>query len=236
VSRRRLPALLLLLAACAAPPAPPAAPAARDHVLVLLRSGPAAAGMPAEERQRLQAEHMQNIGRMAEARTLLMAGPFGRDHADPTLRGLYVFDVADTDAAHALAASDPAVSAGVLAFEAHVLSTAADLRALIARDLADEQARHAAGNTDVAAGMRAWVLVLGHDARRAGPALDAHPATRLAGRFRGDWEGRSLHVQDAADPAAARAQLDALPEPPGTVELLPWFGSANLGLPAPAAR
>lgn len=82
----------------------------RQYVLVILKTGPA---KPAEaERQKLMAGHMENIGRMADEGTLVMAGPFLKN--DFAYRGLYIFAVKTVDEARALTETDPAVKAGVL--------------------------------------------------------------------------------------------------------------------------
>jgi uncharacterized protein YciI len=232
--------LLVLLAACSAP-APAAAPGAPDAlpahaapgnipphgaVLVFLRSGEAAATLSPERRQEVQAAHMANIGRLAQAGQIAIAGPMGRDNPDPNVRGLFVFDVPGVAEAEALTRTDPAVQAGVLRLDAHPLVLTADLHALNARDLADEAARQAEGRSFLE-GMRTYVLAIAHDAARAGPALDAGGATCLAARFGGEWTGRAFYVLDAPDLATGRALLQAAGDV-GPVDLYPWFGSANV--------
>ncbi|MBM3986196.1 MAG: hypothetical protein FJ296_11010 [Planctomycetes bacterium] len=226
-----LRSLLALLAACTAPGAlpPHAAPAdlpPHGAVLVFLRSGEAAASMSPEQRQEVQAAHMANIGRLAQAGQIAIAGPMGRDNPDPSVRGLFVFDVPGVAEAEALTRTDPAVQADVLRLEAHPLQLTADLRALNARDLADEAARQAEGRSFLE-GMRTYVLAIAHDAARAGPALDASPTTCLAARFGGEWSGRAFYVLDAPDLAAGRALLQPAGDL-GPVDLYPWFGSANV--------
>jgi|SRR5689334_6090445 len=66
------------------------------------------------ETEALQKAHLANIGRLAELKKLVVAGPFGDDG---TLRGIFVFRVASLDEARALAATDPAVKAGRLALQ-----------------------------------------------------------------------------------------------------------------------
>jgi uncharacterized protein YciI len=57
---------------------------------------------------------MKNIGAMADAGKLVMAGPFF-DNGD--LRGLYFFNVESLEEAEALTNSDPAIQAGSLEME-----------------------------------------------------------------------------------------------------------------------
>jgi uncharacterized protein YciI len=64
----------------------------------------------------LQKAHLANIGRLAEMKKLVVAGPFGDNGA---LRGIFVFKVASLDEARALTETDPAVQAGRLAIELH---------------------------------------------------------------------------------------------------------------------
>lgn len=82
----------------------------KKYVLVLLKTGPAKIDhKPTVDS--LFAGHMANIGRMAEAKQLVLAGPIGRQEK---YRGLYIFQVPDVVAAAALCQSDPAVAAGLL--------------------------------------------------------------------------------------------------------------------------
>lgn len=67
-----------------------------------------------EERNRLVGLHLENIGKLAESRKLLLAGPFF-DNGD--IRGIYIFDVDTLEKARELTETDPAVKAGVFEFE-----------------------------------------------------------------------------------------------------------------------
>ena len=58
--------------------------------------------------------HLENIGRLADAGRLVVAGPFF-DDAD--IRGIYIFDVDTLEKARELVETDPAVKAGVFEFE-----------------------------------------------------------------------------------------------------------------------
>ena len=98
----------------------------RPYVLALLKRGPKR-DQPAEEAERLQKAHLQNIDRLAKAKKLVLAGPF-LDEGD--VRGLYVFDVATIAEAEQLVASDPAIGAGRLVMELHPWYGSASLREL----------------------------------------------------------------------------------------------------------
>jgi uncharacterized protein YciI len=68
------------------------------------------------ETEAIQKAHLANIGRLAEMKKLVVAGPFGDDG---TLRGIFVFRVASLEEARSLAETDPAVKAGRLALQIH---------------------------------------------------------------------------------------------------------------------
>ena len=66
--------------------------------------------------EEIQKAHLANIGKLAEMKKLVAAGPFG-DNGQ--LRGIFVFRVASLEEAKVLTATDPAVQAGRLAMEIH---------------------------------------------------------------------------------------------------------------------
>jgi uncharacterized protein YciI len=68
------------------------------------------------ENAAIQKAHLANIGKLAEMKKLVVAGPFGDDG---TLRGIFVFRVDSLDEARSLALTDPAVQAGRLALQIH---------------------------------------------------------------------------------------------------------------------
>lgn len=118
-------------AAAADPASPPATPAfdaalaqrtgadergMRRYVLVILKTGPTR--MPdGEARDAMFAGHMANIGRLAKAGKLALAGPFMQDPAG--WRGLFVFAVEDIEEAKALVATDPVIVHGEMVAEYH---------------------------------------------------------------------------------------------------------------------
>lgn len=126
-------ALCSLLLACATTPTAPTAPTAgydgalaqrlgadergmRPYVLVILKTGPAT-GLSDGERTRLFNGHMANINRLAEEGRLVVAGPLGPNERQ--YRGIFIFTVSSVEEAAALVATDPAVEAGVFAYEAY---------------------------------------------------------------------------------------------------------------------
>lgn len=87
----------------------------KKYVIAFLKSGPVKIE-DAAKRAELQREHLKNIMRLAEAGTLILAGPF-LDAQE--IRGIYLFNVETVDEARILAETDPAVIAGTLVLELH---------------------------------------------------------------------------------------------------------------------
>jgi len=87
----------------------------RQYVIAFLKKGPNQ-DQSEEEVKRLQRAHMDNIGKLAEQRKLVVAGPF---MDDTDLRGIYIFDVKTVEEAEALTKTDPAIKAGRLVMELH---------------------------------------------------------------------------------------------------------------------
>jgi len=84
------------------------------YVMAILKAGPNQDQTP-EEAAKLQQAHMDNIGRMAKAGDLVVAGPFAKNELG--FRGIYVFNVKTIEEAKSLTESDPAIQAGRLAME-----------------------------------------------------------------------------------------------------------------------
>ena len=85
----------------------------RTYALVMLTTGPAT-DLEKETRDSLFRGHMQNINRLAEEGSLVLAGPFTKHEK---YRGMFIFKVDDAEAAEALVLSDPAVAGGALGYE-----------------------------------------------------------------------------------------------------------------------
>ena len=87
----------------------------RKYVMAFLKKGP---NRPTdkEEAAKLQAAHMENIGRLAKEGKLALAGPF-LDNGE--LRGIYIFNVETIEEAKTLTETDPAIQAGSLVMELH---------------------------------------------------------------------------------------------------------------------
>lgn len=87
----------------------------KRYVIAFLKRGPNQ-NQDSLEVQRLQRAHLDNIGRLAKERKLVVAGPF-MDNTD--LRGIYIFDVETVEEARELTKTDPAIKAGRLVMELH---------------------------------------------------------------------------------------------------------------------
>ena len=88
----------------------------RQYVLVILKTGPRR--MPdGEARKAMFAGHFANIGRLAKAGKLALAGPF--EDSKDGWRGLFVFAVDGVDEAKKLAETDPVIVNGEMVAEYH---------------------------------------------------------------------------------------------------------------------
>lgn len=87
----------------------------KTYVMAFLKSGPNPSRDSAEA-VRLQRAHLDNINRMAEEGTLVMAGPF-LDGGE--VRGIYIFNVGTVEEARALTETDPLIQSGGLVMELH---------------------------------------------------------------------------------------------------------------------
>ncbi|NNC85966.1 MAG: hypothetical protein HKO56_01915 [Bacteroidia bacterium] len=85
----------------------------KKYVIAFLKRGPNRS-QDSVTRAELQKGHMENIGRLADERILVLAGPF---FGDDDLRGIYIFDVQTIEEAEALTNTDPAIQQGSLIME-----------------------------------------------------------------------------------------------------------------------
>lgn len=87
----------------------------KQYVIAYLKRGPKRDQDSATAAE-LQKKHLENIVRMADEGTLVVAGPF---MDDTDVRGIYIFNVATVEEAKALTETDPAIQAGRLEMELH---------------------------------------------------------------------------------------------------------------------
>lgn len=203
-------------------------PRENPYVLAILKKGPTADQRTTEERTAIQAAHMANIHRLADEGVLLVAGPFGQPNPDPTRRGVFIFDVAEIARAKELTESDPAVKAGVLAFDLYPLSTRADLHVAQAADrkwIAETKAAGKDPNLDFPMHTYTFAMLRGDKARHAIEALPDSSRVVFVG---GLGANSCLAVLDAPDAQQAERALAPAREQLGQLDLTPWWASASL--------
>jgi uncharacterized protein YciI len=88
----------------------------KSYVFVLLKTGPKTE-IPKDDRSKMFAGHMTNLGRLAAEGKLVVAGPMVKN--DRHYEGIFIFNVKTVKEAEALLATDPAVAGGALGFEAY---------------------------------------------------------------------------------------------------------------------
>lgn len=87
----------------------------RSYVFVLLKSGPTP--MPAgPERDAMFKAHLANITRLADAGTLVLAGPYDGVEG---WRGMFILAVGDIEEARRHVATDPVIANGEMVAEYH---------------------------------------------------------------------------------------------------------------------
>jgi len=228
----------LVLAACssapAARPAPASAPtpsvaAESGYTLVLIRTGPKSGQLSAEENQRAFAGHFENMGRLARAGQLVLAGPYGEERHAPDLRGIFVLDTSERAQAEAWASTDPTTQAGVFRLEFHDLATAAALRRALAEDLAWHDRQVADGRTPAPGeNGRGYVLLTAENGDLAWRELAPLCSTDGGVLFLAHIDGsRALALLDAENAAEARERFAPQLEQLGACTLDDWFGSAQ---------
>lgn len=206
------------------------APARPGYTLVLIKTGPRSGQLSKEENARAFAGHFANMERLANARQLLVAGPYGERRHDPDLRGLFVLASARRDEARAWAETDPTTQAGVFVLEYHELETPAPLAAALERDLAWRAQQVSGGKTpEPGEGARPYVLLTaehGDLAERELGALQTNAGgVLLLARLDGT---RAFALLDATDSAGARERFGPQLEHLGAHELDEWFASEQL--------
>ncbi|HXK50861.1 MAG TPA: YciI family protein [Clostridiales bacterium] len=109
----------------------------RKYVMAFLKRGTNRPADP-DKANELQRAHLDNIGKMAEAGKLVIAGPF-LDNGD--LRGIYIFNVISIEEAEELTKTDPAIIYGSLIMELKEWYGSAALMAVndIHKEIAEEE-------------------------------------------------------------------------------------------------
>ncbi|AUC88691.1 hypothetical protein CW735_11280 [Alteromonas sp. MB-3u-76] len=86
----------------------------KSFIFVILKTGTNNA-KDEEKKKKAFAGHLKNINRLVDEKTLIVAGPFGKNDND--FRGLFILDVATIREANALLQTDPAIKEEYLSAE-----------------------------------------------------------------------------------------------------------------------
>ncbi|MBL8761755.1 MAG: hypothetical protein JNL50_10675 [Phycisphaerae bacterium] len=200
-----LAALLLSLAACAT-----RGHADADYVFTYLKTGPSSAANTPAQKQEIFKGHMANMKRLADERKLIIAGPYAKP-ADPTWRGLFIFDTPSIDVARTLVATDPGVVAGEFVAECIPLRATSRLREFADIFKAEDAKRSAAPRDPTEPPpIRAYVIVTARDAAMTENALKSAGLAGAViwwGRFAERTSAGGVYVIDAKEPGDVRAKL-----------------------------
>jgi uncharacterized protein YciI len=221
--------VFVLVPACAAPPRP----APHSYVLAVLRTGPRADPLPADEQRTVFAGHFENMERLATEGKLLLAGPFGSDRSDPARRGLFVLATADRATAERWAGTDPGVQAGVFESAFYSLQVLFDVRSVHAADLMRRETAQREGRTPKPGdGARGYALLTVDDAKKAAVLVGA-PFVVAEARLDG---AAALIWIDAPNAQAARELLQPFLAKLGAHQVEDWFGTDRLAALSPTRR
>jgi uncharacterized protein YciI len=199
---------------------------ARAYTLVFLKTGPLDDKLSKEEKGPLFAGHMSNMQRLANERHLLVAGPYGKNRHDKTLRGIFVLDTDDRGQAKAWAETDPTAKAGVFVLEYHELRTDAPLLAALERDLDRTAKAQAEGKPlNLGEGARSYVLLTAEHGDLARRELADLVAAKRVYLLADLDTTRAFGILDAKDLAAAQELLGGRADKLGSHTLDEWFAS-----------
>lgn len=222
--------LLALLIAAAA--VLPLAAEPKTYTLVYLKTGPKSGQLPEAESRTAFEGHFANMNRLAEERKLMVAGPFGDQHHDVDLRGLFVLDTARREEAQAWAGTDPTTQAGVFVLDYHRLTTEAGLAAALERHFAREaKAKQEGRQLELHETMRGYVWLVAQDrekARRELAPLVADKKVFLLGDLD---DSQLLALLDAEKAADAKERFGAVLDRLGAYQLDEWYGTNELAKP-----
>ena len=200
---------------------------APSYAWVWLHAGGTEETIGEAEAQAAQAGHFANMARLAEQGELLVAGPLWPPRGVATHRGVFVFRRGSIERAQDLAATDPAVQAGLLRMEVVPYATEADFAATVRRH-ADWVA--ASGIADPQPGLHChgYVLLQGYPAGAARRALHTSDLPVL---FHGTLgAGAELSELACLDLREVAELPPVLPGGDGVRwTVMPWFASEELG-------
>jgi uncharacterized protein YciI len=196
---------------------------------VFLVTGPNSATIPAEKKPEIFAGHMANIGRLGEEDKLLVAGPFGKERTDRTLRGIFILDTPDLETARTWTNTDPGVQAGEFSAEYARFRSPSPLRRSIELYRAEKAEAEKDGKD--APGIRGYAMLFARDGARAGSALrelrdQGHVC--FEGALEGSPRGAFLAVLDMEDVRFAEPWLGIPSNPPRDPDVASWYSVATV--------
>ena len=198
------------------------------YTLVYLKTGPKSGQLPEADSKAAFAGHFANIGKLAQERKLLVAGPFGKERHDPALRGIFILK-AQGEEAKTQAATDPAVMAEVFVLEFHDIRTDKDLAGALERYFELEAKAKAEGRElKLEESMRSYVWLTaenGGEARRELQPLVEQGKVFLVADM---GEKRLLALLDATSAEIARKDFETTLAKIGDHHLDEWYGSNQL--------
>jgi uncharacterized protein YciI len=223
-----LAALALCLSACRGPtPVESNTPSSEsEYVFVLLKTGPKSSEHTEAERNEIFRGHMANMKRLADAKQLIVAGPFGQGGHDAADRGLFVFDVPTLEAAQALVATDPGVQSGEFRPVLWPMRSSSTLHQTL-----DLEAKALQGREWTMKDGRVYELVTVKDMHAAEPVLvdlEAKGKVIWSGSFGGDAAGWGVIVLDASTAQEAASILGPGLKSMGECWIDPWFATKSL--------
>lgn len=214
-----------------------------DMMLVYLKTGPASATQTKEQATERFKGHMANMSRLADARMLLIGGPFSKPR-DKDWRGIFLLDCSSVQLSQNLVMSDPAVKAGVFVCEYHPIKASIALRSTLDLENAMKQAATkepgtpAPDPTKPPANIRGYVMITADDTTHAKSALTKSGLAEKVvwcAKFSRPGEKGAVIVVDAEKVEDVQGALDKAGVAAG-LSLDGWWSTTSLTGLEPAAR
>ena len=167
--------------------------------------------------------HFANMGKLAEAGDLLIAGPLAEPRIDETYRGIFVFSTGDIEKGKQLVATDPGIKAGVFKPELYVITCDEPLGELTRLEKEYEQRRLEDSDIPDAWVGRMYMLAIG-PAHAKFEHTDTVLIDATMDRIDDDSdEPRQLLWLDATNIEEAKARFNA--DNPDAWSFYGWYGS-----------
>lgn len=198
-----------------------------QYIYVTLKTGPSTNTDPAFRKQVFEG-HMSNMKVLADARQLVIAGPFSKP-TDTTWRGLFILDVPTIDAARALVDTDPGITSGIFIADYTPIRGSTSFRRVL--DLEREMTQNAAPAAPGAppANIRGYIMLTARNAARASDAIAKSPyADKVVWScsFTGDRANSGVFVLDATTTDEVASLLPDTATGPRTIDA--WWSTTSL--------